>query len=346
MDNLLTKYFRINNPSSFSGPQSFSKENKIPKNKVTEYLSSHDSYTLHKPAAKNFKRRKTITKGIDDLWQVDLADLVSISKYNDGYKYIMTCVDVCSKYAFAAPLKFKTSKLVARAFAGFLKKRKCKLLQSDKGSEFKNNIFKKLLNDNGIKHYTSENNDIKAAVVERFNRTLKNKIYRYFTHVGKPRYIDVLQKIIASYNNTIHSSTGFKPVDVNKSNEKIVLNKLFKNKNKTKRIFKYKTGDTVRVSKNRMIFDRGYTQNWTNEIFIIHKKYFTDPVTYGLKDLFDEEIKGKFYEPELQKIVPPKKFKIESVIKKCRKGGKLKYYVKWLGYPKKFNSWVDTLESI
>ena len=130
--------------------------------------------TLHKSARVRFSRRKTYSKGPGDLFQIDLADLVNISSHNDGYRYLLTCIDVFTKRAWAVPTKTKTGREVSRAFEKILTDGyKPNMVQSDEGTAFLNSMFQSMLKRQDIKFYTSENEDIKAAVVEGFNRTLK-----------------------------------------------------------------------------------------------------------------------------------------------------------------------------
>jgi len=145
------------------------------------FLSAQDAYTLLRATRVHFPRRRTYAKGINDLFQADLVDLSSLSTYNDGFRYILTCIDVFSKYAWCLPLKTKSGREVTAAFERILADRTCTMVQADKGTEYLNSQFQSLLNRRGIKFYTSENEDIKAAVAVRFNRTIKSKMWRYFT---------------------------------------------------------------------------------------------------------------------------------------------------------------------
>ena len=173
-------------------------------------------------------------------------------------------------------------------------------------------------------------NEGKSVVVERFIRTLKTKIYKYMTAISKNVYIDKLDDIVREYNNTYHRTIKMKPADVKDStyidNEKEVNDK----------DPKFKVGDHIRISKYKNIFAKGYTTNWSEEVFVITKIKNTVQWTYGINDLNGEEIIGSFYEKELQKT-NQKEFGIEKVIK--RKGDKL--YVKWKSYDNLFNSWID-----
>ena len=184
----------------------------------------------------------------------------------------------------------------------------------------------KWLQDHDIVLY-STHNEGKSVVAERFIRTLKSKIYKYMTSISKNVYIDKLDDIVNEYNNTYHATIKIKPIDV-KDNTYINTNKEINNKDP-----KFKVGDRVRISEYKNIFAKGYTPNWSEEVFVIKKVKNTVPLTYVINDLNGEEITGTFYEKELQKT-NQEEFRIEKVIK--RKGNKI--YVKWKGYDNSFNS--------
>ena len=177
----------------------------------------------------------------------------------------------------------------------------------------------------------SIHNEGKSVIAERFIRTLKTKIYKYMTSVSKNVYINKLDDIMVEYNNTYHRTIKMKPVDV-KDNTYIDFKKEVNDKD-----LKFKVGNHVRISKYKNIFAKGYTPNWSEEVFVISKIKNTVPWTYVINNLNGEEIIGTFYEKELQKT-NQKEFRIEKVIK--RKGD-IKLYVKWKGYDNSFNSWID-----
>jgi len=221
------------------------------------------------------------------------------------------------------------------------------MLQSNKGTEFLNSTFLSMLRRRGIKFYTSENEDLKAAVVERFNRTLKTKVFRYFTHANTRRYLDVLDDLLHSYNNTHHRSIGMAPSEVNSYNEDVVIARLYPLKPKTYR-WKYALRDRVRIAMQRQPFRKGYLGEWSEEIFEISTRLPTVPVTYELRDLLGESIKGRFYEPEIQRVLKSddERFVVDRIIKTRKRDGKIQYLVSWKGYPSKFDSWVDELATI
>src|SRR6267154_352399 len=338
------------NPShagSFRGLDTICRHAKVDADVANEWLKGEKSYTLHKQKKTKYRRRRTISKGINELWQADLVDLSLLSNENNSQRYLLTCIDVFSKYARVEPLKNKSGNALTAAFTKMIEQHQCKLLQTDKGTEFLNASFQKLLKDRNIRHYTSENDDIKAAVVERFNRTLKGVMWRYLTHTSSGRYIDVLPELVMSYNNTYHSSIKMAPSYVSAQNEAIVRNRLYPVKNLSIK-WRYKVGQSVRMKHTKRVFKKGYEPSWTEEIFTIASLYPSDPPTYILKDLAGEEIKGKFYEQEIQPVTfkTDDKYIVERVIKTRRRGKRTEYFVKWRNYPDKFNSWVDNIASI
>ena len=341
----MESYFDPKQPASFGGVSSFQRhiDDKFKTKDVKHWLSKQDAYTLHKPVRLNFRRRQTFTVGIDDLWQADLADLSALSKHNDKNKYILTCIDVFSKYAWAVPLKSKSGSDLTAAFSAILVDRQPAHLQTDKGTEFLNRSFQSMLRKNSIRFYTSENSDIKASVVERFNRTLKTKMWKYFTYKNTYRYVDVLQDLMHSYNNTYHRSIDMIPSQVTKEDENSIRSRLYGQK-KSPAKWKYAVGDKVRIAKARIAFKKGYLPSWSEEIFKIIARIPSDPVTYELADLKDETLKGKFYEVELQRILKDDDvYGIEKVLKTRKRRGKTEYYVKWKGYDDKFNSWTQDI---
>ena len=262
---------------------------------------------LHKPVIKKFNKRKVYSQFKDNIWGVDLADMQSLSKKNKGIKYLLCAIDLSSKYAFVIPLKDKKGISIINGFNKIIKQpksRKPNKIWVDQGSEFYNNVFKKCLSDNDIIMYSTYNEG-KSVVAERFIRTLKNKLYKHMTATGKNVYYDVLDDIVNEYNNTKHSTIKMKPIDV-KDNKRVYIdehNEKDMTKSSSSERSRFKVGDRVRISKFKNIFAKGYTPNWSREIFIVNKINDTVPYTYNIKDLNDEEIIGSFYDRELQKSI-------------------------------------------
>ena len=342
----MESYFNPRQPASFGSIQNFRRHlnNKFTSNQINDYLSKQDTHTSHRPVRRQFPRRKISAKCIDDLWQADLVDVSSLSKDNDNYKFSLTCIDVLSKFAWVVPLKNKTGRTLTDAFFNLIVKRQPIHLQTDKGSEFTNKIFQKFLKDHKIQFYTTENNDIKAAVAERFNRTLKSKMWRYFTCKSTYRYINVLNDLVYSYNNTFHRSIKMAPSEVTVHNESEIGRRLFPPKKNI--AFKFNINER-RISEARREFKKRYLASWSEEIFSKVTRNPSDPVTYGILDYSGEKIKEKFYEFELQRIIKEDDvYKIEEVLKSRKKGSKKEHFVKWFGYPDTFNSWVSDLKTI
>ena len=252
---------------------------------------------LHKPIIKKFAKRKVYSQFKDNIWQVDLADMQSLSKKYKGIKYLLCVIDLYSKYAFVIPLKDKKGISILNAFDKIIKQynRKPNKIWVDQGGQFYNNIFKKWLSDNDKIMYSTYNEG-KPVVAERFIRTLKSKLYKHMTAIGKNVYYDVSDDVVNKYNNTKHSTIKMKPIDVRDNNNK----RVYIDEHNEKRS-RFKVGDRVRISKFKNIFAKGYTPNWSSDIFIVDKINDTVPYTYNLKDLNDEEIIGSFYDQELQK---------------------------------------------
>ena len=270
------------------------------KNRFIAGLTNKLADELHHRVIKKFPKRRVYVHSVDQTWAVDLADMQQYSKQNKHYKYLLAVIDVFSKYGWLIPLKNKTGATVSEAFKTLFKERKPMFIWSDKGSEFYNRQVKELLKDNNIKLYSTENEE-KSSVVERWIGTMKQRMFKYFTAHDTNKYYDVLDDLVTDYNNTVHSSIKMTPVEASKSeNELTVYQNLYPEKEKESKKPKYKIGDRVRIAKMKGKFEKGYTTRWRREIFVIEEVLNTDPVTYKIKDLKDEEIKGSFYEQELQ----------------------------------------------
>ena len=340
-------YYNLDNASAYSSKKNIFEAAKIidatiRQSDVEAWFRKQLSPTLHKPVKYKFPRNKTIVKSIGDQYQVDLCDMTRFAQQNDNLKYLLTCIDCFSKFSWALPIKNKTSNEIIRVLKIIFSKQICKRLQSDKGKEFVNSNVRVFLKKKGVELWISENDDIKASIVERFNRTLKTRMWKYFTaNNDTRRYIDILPRLVNAYNNTIHSSTKMKPSQVRKKDEMDIRKRLYPKESSSKKGYKYKVNSLVRISKARRTFKKGYLPNWTEEIFTVKSRKNKDRPIYEIEDFNGNPITGVFYEQELQQVDNPSEFRIESILKKKRKGKQTLYLVKWSGYDSSFNSWVD-----
>ncbi|KAL4153305.1 hypothetical protein QTP88_001157 [Uroleucon formosanum] len=264
---------------------------------------------LHKPARKNFTRRRINVYGKNDLWQADLVEMIPYSKKNKNYKYILTVIDCFTKRAWALPLKSKTGKEVTGAMSKILLERSPKLLQLDNGKEFYNNTFDTLMSKYNIHKYSTFS-ILKACIVERFNRTLKEKMFREFTAHGSHEWISILPKLLEEYNNSRHRTIGMTPIQADANPESVKIKQREINKVK----IKFKVGDNVRISTQKGVFTKGYLPNWSTEIFEVVKINKTLPVTYQLQDYMGKPIAGCFYSEEIFKTNFPNEYLIEKII--------------------------------
>ena len=319
---------------------------------VDTWFQSQLTPTIHKPTRVSFPRNRVLVFNIDDQWQADLVDMSSKAKYNDGYTFILTCIDCFSKYAWAIPIMSKHGTEIVESLKHIFSTsaRKPKRLQTDKGKEFLNTKVHKFLQENNVQLFTTES-DKKASIAERFNRTMKGRTYKYFTANNTYRYVDVLQSLIDGYNNTYHRSIKMKPINVRPEHTIQIRQSLYgirvkkvrgteniKSLKPSAKKYKYAIGDLVRITKARLTFNRGYLPNWSEEIFVVYNRQNFDKPLYYLRDFNAEEIKGGFYEQELQLVREPEEYRIEKVLRTKRVNGKLLHLVKWKGWSNQFNS--------
>ena len=210
---LASTYYDVKGIRSFGGIQPLAKTSKVKTKQAKAWLASQDIYTLHKPVRYKFPRRKTIVGGPNQQWQADLIDVSRLSGHKRGTKFLLTCIDIFSKKAWVEPLKDKTATPLVNALES-IQHSLPKKLQTDKGTEFLNRKLHQWLKAHKVHHFTTENEDIKASIVERFNRTLKSKLWRYFTRHDRLSYMDVLDSMVDVYNRTPHRSIGMAPNEV------------------------------------------------------------------------------------------------------------------------------------
>ena len=260
------------------------------------------SNELNKPTINKFPRKKIIVNHINEIHSADLVDMSQYSKINKGYKYIFTNIDVFSKIAYAYPIKSKKIQDIKPCFEKiFKKKNKPNYIWSDKEPAFLSKEMQQFFKDNSVKIYHT-NSLLKAVVIERFNRSLRELMMKEFVKNNNTVWYNILPKLIKIYNNRYHSTIKMKSVDVNKNNGKYIKENIY-TYNKTSKNPRFKIDDLVRVSlKRRHLFDKQSSNiKWSEELFKIHSINRSNVITYKIKDLNGEIIEGIFYEKELQK---------------------------------------------
>jgi len=341
-------YYDPSNVGGFGGIEPLSKATKD-KSKVNaqKWLQTQPTYSLHRPFRKTFPTRKYVTSGPNELWQMDLMEMIPYARINKGYRYILTCIDVFSRYARAQPVKNKTGEAVANAIRPMLSKLSPpRYIQTDLGKEFYNKHVQSLFAKHKIKHYTVYS-QFKAALVERFNRTLREKLNRYFTHQGNKIWYKILPTLVDTYNRSKHRGIGGRcPIDVTDENA-------FELWQEQEQQLQRGSMDGrpiplltyVRISRiAKGPFNKNFDQNWSEEVFrVIAHDQKTKPNMYVIEDLNHNVIQGKFYREELQDIGPvlPTVFRIEKILQTKGKGKDKRYFVKWHGYDSSHNSWVS-----
>ena len=309
---------------------------------VNSNIKKEIAFELHKPARRNYKRRHVELRGFRDLFQADLVEMIPHAEENNGYKYLLTCICCFSKYAWARPIKNKLSSEVAAAIQSILESREKRFLKppkfmhTDRGKEFRSRVFHQMLVRFGVKHYYTHSN-IKASICERFNRTLKNLMYREFSARGSFNWVNMLDELLERYNNSFHRTIKMAPAKVTLRDEGKLRAIHYANQVSVKRgKIKFSVGDTVRISGIEGVFAKGYYPGWSTELFKIVKVCNTCPVTYKLEDHYGRPLKGGFYNEEISKTRHPDTYLVEKILKRRKN----KVYVKFLGFDDDENMWI------
>jgi len=260
-----------------------------------------------------------------------------LKKYNN-YRYLLQVIDVFSKYLQSVHLRTKTGKEVALALESIFRgpkytkpiRRRPVWVRTDKGKEFSITQFQTLLKREGIEFQVCRNPDVKCAVVERVNRTMCDKLHRYFTYKNTYKYIDVLPKFVRGYNATVHSTTGMAPADVSDTDVLTIWDKMRGKASTNQRLskLKFRVGQHVRISKEKMKFAKGGAQNYTAEVFKVRKVVHATPrPVFELEDLRGREIGGQFYSEVLVPVLITKRttYKIDKILDKRVRRGILEY---------------------
>ena len=366
VSDILTRlYYDASAPSSYGGKEKlwrYAKRYHIKRHELDTWLRAQRGYTMLKEKSKRKKTFKpTYATSVDGQWQADLLDMHQYAKWNKKVKFLLTVVDVLSRYAYVVPLKGKTGSEVSKAFAETVRRNEGEApdnLQTDKGKEFYNTNFKHLLSRKEIHHFTTEG-DNKATLVERFNRTIKQRILAYMLSNRTREYLEKLNDLVEGYNASKHSSHGRAPEDVDVWNEGEVRDVLYgtklhawwerkkkENNEKKKKNSTLPIGAHVRLLQLKANpFERSYYGRWTEEIFKIageNVQGLGKKKRYKVVELDDSPIEGVFYADELQQVQAPMLYDIERIVRKRKnkQTGLQELLVKWKGYGIKYNSWI------
>ena len=222
-------------PGSFGGLERFYREVKkkhpqVTRTQIGKFLKSQNAYTLHKQIRKPRRYRRTLVYGPRDLWQIDLLDFQKFSSENSGYRYLCVIINCFTKYVYVKPLKNKSGPSLVRALSLLLMTEGPKHVQADQGTEFFNRKVARMLEAFGPKLYHSYS-EHKASIVERVQRTLRGRLGKLFTKRGNNVWIDEIDNIVESYNNSYHRSIKMKPADVTERHTAKIRRLLFPSEN-------------------------------------------------------------------------------------------------------------------
>jgi hypothetical protein len=320
-------------------------KNKYSADKIKQWAKQELTLQLHHPARYKFKRNYALCHSPFQFIFIDLLILSNIKKHNNGISNVLIVVDCLSRFAFVETLRTKTSKEVAEKMEIVIKKinKPVSFAVSDAGKEFYGHcqgIFKRY----NIEHIVTRNEKTKAFLAERFIRTLMSSLSKYMTENNTKTYVDVLQKFCDNYNQRVHGSTGQTPESILESVENQKKTFRFQYEKKLELKYqkpKFKIGDIVRMAyyKNKG-FEKGYTENFSHELFKIKKLYPRRVPVYDLVTLEGEKVTGRFYEAEILAATEPEYYKISRVVRWRGSGETREALVDFVGHPRSARQWV------
>lgn len=320
---------------------------------VTTFLSKQPSYTVHHRAPnKNFLRRSIRVLSPRARYDGDLLELRDLKPWNSGFQYAFIVIDVFTRYVWSKALKNKEATTTATAWSELIQESHMPpplTLYTDAGREFVGTAFQNALKQHGgSKHRVCSANDYHCPFVERVIRTLKEKLFQAMTSEYTRRWVDLLPRIVDTYNKTSHSSTKFTPLEA--SDPKNFLNVVYNSVplvNNQISKYKFKIGDYIRILKARSALDKGYLPRFTWEIFRVKAYANTNQPTdkqsvpaYILEDLDGEEIQhAVFYEPEMV-YIHPNQLQGPTPIREILKQRDNEVLVWFQGQPKSKAVWI------
>lgn len=330
--------------AGFSGKTVISRYSKISKKKLDGKLARIPTYVLHREAKRPKIYNPFIIYRKRDLLQADLIDMQSRSQDNGGIKYILIVCDTLTRKCWAEPLLNKTSKLVLEKFKDIFRKTgKFERFMTDAGSEFVSRQFQSFLAENNIAFVRGNPH---APHVERLNRTIQGKIFRYMTENESKKWAQVLGDILEGYNNRRHRIIKMSPNEAEdpENYDQLLFNlRLYYDKALMRRKSpEFKIGDTVSIQKQRGVFAKGYSQVFSDELFKIREIHDKLPIPMYSISSYDgkEDIRGRFYSNELS-LANFDVFKVEKILNtRTNSRGEEEVRVKWKGWPSRYNQWI------
>ena len=265
---------------------------------MTFYFETN-AYSKNRTQKLRFPRRKMVAKGLQETWQSDIADVSKLKGSNGGFRYILGMIDVFSRKAYCLPMKKKDAATMVKTLRTFFDNStvKPKLFCTDAGGEYTADIVISLLKSYNIRPYTMAS-DTGAAIIERFWRTLKKKLYTYMSANRTKKFINILDDVVDSYNRSIHTSHGFAPASVTKEHTEIIRNRLYPPEVVDSKP-KFQVGQRVRVRIERKTFLRGFQEQFTQEIFIIESVRIGTPTVFTLKAENGDDVSGTYYAQQM-----------------------------------------------
>ena len=274
--------------------------------KIEAYLRNNTVHSQHRRIIKKkFPRRKIISRFPFDFFQADLIEYPQFAFQNSNYRYILVIIDCFTRKLWAVPMKFKSAQWTADAFESVFKDFDNLPIHiiTDRGLEFYNSQVQKVFKNYGIHHFsTPTKTKWKASMAERVIRTLKSRLQKYFVRNKTKRWKDVLDQVVKNYNATPHSAHKLPPQDVTSENRDKVYKTLYPHQS-IRSVCRLQVKDKVRIIKDKSLFEKGYTANWSEQIYKIREIRQSNGVCYYyLSNLDGESIEGIWYYYQLNLV--------------------------------------------
>lgn len=297
-------YYDLNYPESYTTKTALQNRFKgqIDKGSIEKWSQGQHTITEYSPARKTFLRRPTVAHKKDGVWAIDTAFFIPLAKANRGYKYIVICVDVLTKYVRGIPLKSKKPSELVDGFKKITKKVKPDVCYADMGGEFQG-AFAKYLKDNGIQLWLAKN-EVKSSIAERYIQTFKQRLYRYMHHNKTKKWLDVYERILNNINNSYNSAIKMIPAKciTLEQQREAFLNLYGKRIGFSTKEDGLEAGQKVKISHLRVPFRKAFNRNFSETPYTLVRKFPKENQTvYSLRAHDGEMIDGKFYRKEFKK---------------------------------------------